>query len=817
MTMAAILSSLMDSITTESFAWWFSRATLVAAVACAYLALARRAQPALRHAVAVAGLVAIAVLPLASALLPTLSVPVLPAAPSEVTPATHPTPFAIDAPAADAVAPAAPVVPVTTASVRPAEPVRPREPRATFGGVVRTTAFALVDAIDWRAVVVMTWLTVAAALLSWVAIGVIGARRLSRRAIAVDDDSWTEEIERARRVLGIHRTVDVGVSRDVAIPMVVGALRPRVVIPASATAWSRERLRVVLLHELAHVRRGDIAWMFVARSVTSLFWFHPLAWVLVRHVRSEAERACDDIVIESGVRGSDYAEHLVAIARSATSREALAVSALTLATRSSLENRVVSILATRVARSTRSRRSFAAAAAAALVMFVTIAAVQPTRVESARVSPAPAAVVEHKSTKIDTRTETRVSETVAPKQYYVEAPAGTPAPVYSLAGNDEQGRSGGEWYGRASDLYHNHRYQRAGEAYEKAAALDYRRETALYNAGCSYALADQKGKAIDVLRSAFEEGFDDPDYYASDEDLNSLRDDPRFKTLLDEVMNSDTAQASRGKAQRHFQRLSARQDVGDGAWNDVGMELLRSGDYEGASTAFANEFKVSKDEDALYNQACARSLGGKEKEALALLEQSITSGSVDGDHMAEDPDLVALHDDARFDQLVAMAHDLELNDSSWWKNAGGKWSWSGNDGKHWRKAVPHFQDMTEKYPKVGRAWFNLGYAQIMSEDAKSATPSFQKALDLGYKPSTTMYNLACSTALTGNIDGSIAWLEKAEKAGMDMSRARWDDDLDALHDDARFKAMVKRWRAESKNHDDWNYDDHHDKDDDSDT
>ena len=79
MNMAAIhtLTSLLDSIASVALVTWLVRITVLAALACMYLALARRAQPALRHAIAVGSLFAVVLLPVASKLLPAVSVPVL--------------------------------------------------------------------------------------------------------------------------------------------------------------------------------------------------------------------------------------------------------------------------------------------------------------------------------------------------------------------------------------------------------------------------------------------------------------------------------------------------------------------------------------------------------------------------------------------------------------------------------------------------------------------------------------------------------------------------------------------------------------------
>jgi hypothetical protein len=100
----------------------------------------------------------------------------------------------------------------------------------------------------------------------------------------------------------------------VRVPMTWGFLRPVVALPSSAQHWNQERRRIVLVHELTHVRAADWPFRIAARIVCALFWFHPGAWWLATRLREDSERACDDSVVASGVRRSDYAELLVSAA-----------------------------------------------------------------------------------------------------------------------------------------------------------------------------------------------------------------------------------------------------------------------------------------------------------------------------------------------------------------------------------------------------------------------------------------------------------------------------------------------------------------------
>ena len=97
--------------------------------------------------------------------------------------------------------------------------------------------------------------------------------------------------------------------------MTFGVLRPTVLLPEEARTWSGERRRVVLLHELAHVLRGDAATHLLARTALALHWWNPLAWTMWREFLKERERATDDLVLGAGTAASDYAGHLLEIAR----------------------------------------------------------------------------------------------------------------------------------------------------------------------------------------------------------------------------------------------------------------------------------------------------------------------------------------------------------------------------------------------------------------------------------------------------------------------------------------------------------------------
>ena len=133
----------------------------------------------------------------------------------------------------------------------------------------------------------------------------IGAARLVARSKHLDVD----------RRLDVDASIDVLVSPDVDGPFTLGARRPVILLPMEAEEWTRERLRIVLVHEAAHVARFDYVAQLVATTACAVYWFNPIAWLAASRLRAEAEHAADDRVLAAGVDGVTYASHLLELAR----------------------------------------------------------------------------------------------------------------------------------------------------------------------------------------------------------------------------------------------------------------------------------------------------------------------------------------------------------------------------------------------------------------------------------------------------------------------------------------------------------------------
>ena len=103
-------------------------------------------------------------------------------------------------------------------------------------------------------------------------------------------------------------------SADIATPLTVGVLHPRILLPNAWTEWPDATLVAVLAHETAHLRRRDTLVALGASLNCCVFWFHPLAWWLQRQLAATAEQACDDAAVRGSSDSRKYAEVLLQMA-----------------------------------------------------------------------------------------------------------------------------------------------------------------------------------------------------------------------------------------------------------------------------------------------------------------------------------------------------------------------------------------------------------------------------------------------------------------------------------------------------------------------
>ena len=120
--------------------------------------------------------------------------------------------------------------------------------------------------IPWTLVLAGIWLLGAVTLMVRLSRAAFHATRTCRRGEQLDSPEWLALAERCRRQLGLQQPVRLVSSADVGMPMTWGVRSHSVLLPPEAEEWSEERREVVLMHELAHVRRGDCASQLVSAA-----------------------------------------------------------------------------------------------------------------------------------------------------------------------------------------------------------------------------------------------------------------------------------------------------------------------------------------------------------------------------------------------------------------------------------------------------------------------------------------------------------------------------------------------------------------------
>lgn len=195
---------------------------------------------------------------------------------------------------------------------------------------------------EWMALALSIW--AGGAVLGLLLLAAIQFRlsQLARAAKPFDSPDWQVLALEVCQVLRRRRPVALLQADEDLMPVTWGWLRPIVLLPAEAADWPPRRRRLVLLHELAHVKRWDCLTQTVAGIVRALFWINPLVWLAAGRMRIERERACDDLVLSHDCKASDYATELLAIAKAF--RPARFVAGITMAHSPQLQGRIAALI-----------------------------------------------------------------------------------------------------------------------------------------------------------------------------------------------------------------------------------------------------------------------------------------------------------------------------------------------------------------------------------------------------------------------------------------------------------------------------------------
>lgn len=188
------------------------------------------------------------------------------------------------------------------------------------------------------------WSAVLTFLLLRTFLGLCGAMRLTKQGKNLRDPRWKQLLHRFLAVITLNRRVNLLSHEKVTIPFTWGMIKPVVIMPDASLNWEDDLRSTALFHELSHIKRSDFLIMILSRLSCILYWFNPLSWVVFKALRNEQEKACDELVLKTGIKPSTYAANLLSIKKLGVWKWNPTVAILGAAGKSQLNDRLLAIL-----------------------------------------------------------------------------------------------------------------------------------------------------------------------------------------------------------------------------------------------------------------------------------------------------------------------------------------------------------------------------------------------------------------------------------------------------------------------------------------
>ena len=193
----------------------------------------------------------------------------------------------------------------------------------------QTTSPTSAAAADWMTLVFGVWAAGMLTVLAVFGIGTVNIRRRIRHAKLQTPGCLKEVFEECTALLGIKRRVGLCVQFAFGMPMMMGVLRPRLMLPENALTLDKKTLRHIMLHELAHLKRGDLLLIWGLNLLGAVYWFNPLTWLCFKLIRDDIETACDHTVFQAvSISRLDYIDTIMHFAGSANGQRLAAAMAL---------------------------------------------------------------------------------------------------------------------------------------------------------------------------------------------------------------------------------------------------------------------------------------------------------------------------------------------------------------------------------------------------------------------------------------------------------------------------------------------------------
>lgn len=159
--------------------------------------------------------------------------------------------------------------------------------------------------VSYKKIIPYLWFFGAAILLIWLFYAHYSlARRLKTKENPVPEEVF-RILEGCQKTTGVKRKIGIVIQDIVPAPSIIGILRPKILLTPDILNSNRRELNYILLHELVHYRRKDLAANYLLLFLQVIHWFNPVVWVCFRRIRQDMEAAADERVL----RLLDPSEH----------------------------------------------------------------------------------------------------------------------------------------------------------------------------------------------------------------------------------------------------------------------------------------------------------------------------------------------------------------------------------------------------------------------------------------------------------------------------------------------------------------------------
>ena len=179
---------------------------------------------------------------------------------------------------------------------------------------------------SWGVALFVVWILIAALAATRVLLGLWKLRVLRKNCVVIATSELDPTLRSVVEQFSTRRQVAICRSAEIRVPTAIGFFNPAIVIPGWALQeLPAEELRIILLHEFAHLGRWDDWTNLAQKVVRTIFFFHPAVWWIEKRLSLEREMACDDVVLAETKNPRAYAECLVSLAEKSFVRRGLAM------------------------------------------------------------------------------------------------------------------------------------------------------------------------------------------------------------------------------------------------------------------------------------------------------------------------------------------------------------------------------------------------------------------------------------------------------------------------------------------------------------